>query len=175
MAYFVPGHRGLIIKSSMLAEHIISKEMKWSAGDLYDLKTHIEMEETEKKDGVFAHLVRVEPEHCCRPHHYRICLQDKAIFDFLGRNSDVDVLSFITFIMTHELVHIHRFSTGKADFFTYHDDEEVYVDSLTRLFMAKNPITGLKKVLVLLDKLEAAPLYNETILIDHRRNINAHL
>lgn len=175
MAYFVPGQRGLIIKSSALAEHIISKETKWSAGELYDLKTHIEMNETEKKDVVFAHLVRIEPEHGQWPHHYRICLQDKTIFDFLGRNSDVDILSFITFIITHELVHIHRFATGKADFYRHHDDEEVYVDSLTRLFMAKNPITGLNKVLVLLDKLEAAPLYNDKILVDHRRNINAYL
>jgi hypothetical protein len=78
--------------------------------------------------------------------------------------------------MTHELVHIHRFATGKASFFeTEREEEEIYVDNLTRLFLAKNPLTGLKNVLTLLDKLEAAPLYSFTIFEDDRRSYNAYL
>jgi hypothetical protein len=175
MAYFLPNHRGLLVKSSAIAEHIVSKETQWCVKDLYDVKTHIEMDEPEKVDGVFAHLMRLESKDQRTKTHYRICLQDKEIFDFLNRNREIDVLSFITFIMTHELLHIHRFSTGKADFDFFHEEEEVYVDSLTRLFLAKNPIIGLNKVLTLLDRLEAAPLYNDKILVDNRRNINAYL
>lgn len=175
MAYFLPNHRNLLMKSSVIAEHIISKETQWCVRDLYDVKTHVEMDEPEKVDGVFAHLLMLESEDSRTRTHYRVCLQDNEIFDFLGRNREIDVLSFITFIMTHELLHIHRFSTGKADFYSFQEDEEVYVDSLTRLFLTKNPITGLKKILALLDKIEAAPLYNVKILVDNRRNINAYL
>ena len=175
MAYFLREHKGLLLKSSLLAEYIISKETKWSVSDLYDIKTHAEMDETEKQDGVFAKLMMFEPEHKNKWPYYSICLQDKEIINFLDRNRDIDILSFITFIMTHELLHIHRFTTGIADYFGTQDDEEVYVDSLTRLFMTKNPVTGLKKIIALLDKLEAAPLYNVNVLVDHRRNINAYL
>jgi len=175
MAYFLPNHRDLLMKSSVIAEHIITKETQWCVRELYDVKTHAEMDEPEKVAGVFAHLMRVESDDSRTRTHYRVCLQDNEIFDFLGRNREIDVLSFITFIMTHELLHIHRFSTGKADFYSCQEDEEVYVDTLTRLFLAKNPITGLNKVLALLDRLEAAPLYNVKILADNRRNINAYL
>ncbi len=85
------------------------------------------------------------------------------------------MLSFITFIMTHELLHIHRFATGKADFFGDPKDEELVVDTLTRLFFAKNPVTGLRKALDILDKVEAAPLYNEHIVNDQGRIVRAYL
>ncbi|HQI02467.1 MAG TPA: hypothetical protein PLA18_14420, partial [Deltaproteobacteria bacterium] len=107
---------------------------------------------------------------------YRICLHDTEIFDFIRRNREVDLASLFTFIMTHELLHIHRFATGKADFYGENrEDEEEYVDMLTRLFLAKNPITGLKNVLTLLDKVEAAPLYNFTKFVDRWRNLDAYL
>jgi DNA-binding LytR/AlgR family response regulator len=90
-------------------------------------------------------------------------------------HKDLDLLSFITFIMTHELLHVHRFSTGLADFFGSPHDEEIVVDALTRVFLAKNPVIGLKKVLALLDKLEAAPLYNNHIMHDGGRCFYAYL
>jgi len=175
MAYFLPNHRTVLMKGSIMAEQIVSKETKWNVRDLYDIKTHVEMSGPEKVEGVFAQLLRLEPEDSQATPHYRVCLQDNEIIDFLGRNKDIDMFSFITFIMTHELLHIERFSTGKADFYQYREDEEVYVDSLTRLFLAKNPVTGLNRVLRLLDKLEAAPLYSVKVLVDHRRSINAYL
>lgn len=175
MAYFLPNHKELLIRSSVIAEHIVSKETKWSVKDLYDIRTRAQMNEQEKIDGVFAQLVRFESGDARARSHYRVCLQDDEIFDFISRNPDVDILSFITFIMTHELIHVHRFSTGMADFNCFQEDEELYVDTLTRLFLAKNPVTGLKKILALLDKIEAAPLYNDRILVDNRRNIHAYL
>ncbi|HOO45404.1 MAG TPA: hypothetical protein PLM29_04180 [Deltaproteobacteria bacterium] len=175
MACFLPDHRNVLVKSSLLAEQIVSKETNWNVRNLYDVKTHVEMTGPERAEGVFAQLLRLEPEHSGTTPLYRVCLQDNEIFDFLKRNGDIDMFSFITFIMTHELLHIQRFSTGKADFYRYEEDEEVYVDTLTRLFLAKNPVTGLNRILTLLDKVEAAPLYNVRILIDDRRNINAYL
>jgi hypothetical protein len=176
MAYFKPEHRSLLMKSSMLAEGIVSKETKWSGRDAYDVKTLAESSTGEVQEGVFAQLLLIEPESVHKMPLYRICLQDTEIFDFVKRNREVDLPSLFTFIMTHEILHIHRFATGRADFFgTPKEDEELYVDTLTRLFLAKNPVTGLKNVLTLLDKVEAAPLYNLTRFADQGRSFNAYL
>jgi hypothetical protein len=176
MGYFHPYQRGMLIRSSSVAEYIVAKETKWHGRELYDVKTLAEASADEREDGVFAKLVRFDSEDGARPPIYRVCLQDEEIFEFVRRQGDVDLPSLLTFIMTHELVHIHRFSTGKADFFeTDKDEEEAYVDSLTRLFLAKNPMTGLKNVLSILDKVEAAPLYSFSRIIEQRRSFNAYL
>jgi hypothetical protein len=176
MGYFLPEHRGLLKKSAAVAEHIVSKETRWGIRDLYDVKTQQESFKEEREDGVFAKLVRLEPEAPAAPPLYRVCVQDSQVFEFIKSRREVDLFSLLTFIMTHELVHIHRFATGKADFFDPHrEEEEIYVDNLARLFLAKNPLTGLKNVLTLLDRMEAAPLYSFTIFEDNRRCYNAYL
>ncbi|HQG32437.1 MAG TPA: hypothetical protein PLA83_10970 [Deltaproteobacteria bacterium] len=176
MAYFRPEHRSLLVKSSVLAEGIVSKEMRWSGQNVYDVTTLAESPSYEVQEGVFAQLLLLEPRDARKAPIYRICLHDTEIFDFIRRNREVDLASLFTFIMTHELLHIHRFATGKADFYGENrEDEEEYVDMLTRLFLAKNPITGLKNVLTLLDKVEAAPLYNFTKFVDRWRNLDAYL
>lgn len=176
MGYFHPSHRGLLKRSVALAEHIVTKETKCSIRDLYDVKTQQESHESEKEEGVFAKLVRLEPEAPVDPPLYRVCVQDSQVFEFMKTRREVDLFSLLTFIMTHELVHIHRFATGKADFFdNRREEEEIYVDNLTRLFLAKNPLTGLRNVLTLLDKVEAAPLYSFTVFEDNRRCYNAYL
>lgn len=175
MAYFRPEHRSLLVKSSVLAEGIVSKETRWSGKDVYDVTTLAESS-NDVQVGVFAQLLLLEPSDARKAPLYRICLQDTEIFDFIRRNRDVDLASLFTFIMTHEILHIHRFATGKADFYgDNREDEEEYVDMLTRLFLAKNPITGLKNVLTLLDKVEAAPLYNFSKFVDHWRKLDAYL
>jgi hypothetical protein len=176
MGYFLPEHRGMLKRSAALAERIVAKETRWDIRDLYDVKTQQESLDEEKEEGVFAKLVRLEPEAAVAPPLYRVCVQDSQVFEFIRTRREVDLFSLLTFIMTHELVHIHRFATGKADFFdARREEEEIYVDNLARLFLAKNPFTGLKNVLTLLDKVEAAPLYSFTIFDDNRRCYNAYL
>ncbi len=160
---------------STLAEGIVRKELDWDTRNVYDVKTLREFDAEEPRDGVFAQLIRVERTVRGADHYYRVCLQDREILDFLMANPSIDLLSLITFIMTHELLHIHRFSTGRADFFGDSREEEVLVDALTRVFLAKNPVTGLPRVLSLLDKIMAAPLYNDHIVQDAGRSVNAHL
>ena len=174
MGYFLPQHRIDVKHGSSLAEHVVSRELSWNIQGIYDVKTLAELDAEVKDAAVFAQLLRVEPIRSSLPVHYRICLHDREILDFLEGNPDIDLLSFITFIMTHELLHIHRFTTGQADFFSENREEEVVVDALTRVLLAKNPVIGLKKVLSLLDRIAAAPLYNEHIL-NQQRCVNAYL
>jgi hypothetical protein len=176
MAYFMPQHKNVLIYGSSLAERIVSKELSWCLKDVYDIQTLADIKtEDVPGDGFFARLLMIEPMKTALPHHFRVCLQDTEILNFVQRNPQVDLLSFITFIMTHELLHIHRFATGRADFYGDPQDEEVVVDILTRIFFAKNPVTGLKQVLTVLDKVEAAPLYNEHILSEQGRFVRAYL
>lgn len=164
------------MKSTALAEHIVSKETRWECRDVYDVKTLVETDDHERQEGVFAKLVRLETESPGKQPLYRICLQDTEIFEFKNRKREIDMFSLLTFIMTHELLHIHRFTTGKADFYeASREDEEIFVDNLTRLLMAKNPVTGLKNVLTLLDKVEPAPLYSFTTFVDQGRCYHAYL
>jgi hypothetical protein len=171
MGYFISEHLNVLRQGTNLAERIIRKETNWNVSGIYDVKTQTEQAGEKPETGVFAQLFRTDVD---LDPYYRICLQDKEILRFVKDNG-IDLLSFITFVMTHELLHIHRFSTGRADFFGISHDEEVVVDTLTRIFLAKNPVIGLNKVLALLDKVNAAPLYNEHIMKDGGRFIYAYL
>jgi len=42
---------------------------------------------------------------------YFICLQDNRILDAVERDAELDLLPFLTYIFTHELVHIVRFGS----------------------------------------------------------------
>ena len=108
MAYFMPGHRNVLHHGSSIAERIVCKEMCWNVKGIYDIKTLAEFDNEEPKNGVFAQLLRIDPERTTfAPHRYRVCLQDTEILNFVQRNAEIDMLSFITFIMTHELLHIN--------------------------------------------------------------------
>jgi len=168
----MPAHWNVLYHGKTLAESIIRKETSWNVSGKYDLMTLEFAKDNTPADGVFAQLFRIDEES---DQHYRVCLRDDEILGFIKNNGEIDLLSFITFLMTHELLHIHRFSTGKADFFGSSHEEELLVDALTRVFLAKNPVIGLKKVLTLLDKVEAAPLYNDHILNDGGRCLYAYL
>ncbi len=174
MGSFLPQHWVAVRHGSSLAERVVCKGLNWNVQDIYDVKTPAGSDKDAQQASAFAQVLRVEPMLSSLPAHYRVCLHDREILEFLNGNKDIDLVSFITFIMTHELLHIHRFATGKADFFRENHDEELVVDALTRVLLAKNPVIGLKKVLSLLDKIEAAPLYNEHIL-KQQRCINAYL
>lgn len=175
MAYLMPIHKGVLFHGSLVAERIIARETQAKVNDLYDIKTTSEMDGIEPAEDVFAQLVRIETGQPNVVPRYSICLQDPVILDFIRKNPDIDFLAFITFILTHELLHVHRFSTGKADFFGASQDEEAFVDSLTRIFFIKHPVFGLNKAITLLDKLRPAPLYDKCILDDSGRSIHAYL
>ncbi len=167
-------HRLAVKHGSSLAERVVESALAFRPSDLYDVLTAAEFAGAQDTHGTFAQLVRVVPEVPAASPHYRVCLLDHEILSFLDRNPDIDLTSFITFIMTHELLHIHRFITGRADFEGDPVREEATVDALTRVVLARYPVIGMKRVLSLLDRLKAAPLYNGHIL-NETRCVNAYL
>lgn len=125
--------------------------------------------------GVFARLMRLENEQTGQVHHYRIHLQDEEIIRFLQSDREVAPLTFLVFVLTHEIIHIQRFARGRADYARANHEEELFVDTLTRVLLAKNPLPGRQQVLTLLDKVAPAPLYKSRILVDQGGHINAYL
>lgn len=174
MGYFLPEHRLVIKKSLSLAEHVLESAVDFRFHDRYDVFTASDTGLDTDTTGVFAQLFRVEHASPGQDHHYRVCLVDGEILSFLGRNTDITLDSLVTFIMTHELLHIHRFFTRRADFEGDPVKEEAVVDALTRVILARHPVIGLKRVLSLLDRIKAAPLYNGHIL-NEVRCIDAYL
>lgn len=171
MARLLPTKRDAIVMSSDIADYIVAKGTRSDVRTLYDIAC-VHPERDAGYADIFARLMRVEESGRLR--HYRICLNDDEIMDFLARHPDIDLLTFLVFVMTHELLHIQRFTCGQADFARACHDEEVLVDNLTRLLMAKHPVTGRGKVFKLLDKLAAPPLYNQSAISDGGI-INAYL
>jgi hypothetical protein len=148
---------------SDIADYIVGKGTRSNVRSLYDISSvHPELDKAYA--DIFARLMRVEESGRLR--HYRICLNDEEILNFLSRNPDVDLLTFMVFVLTHELLHIQRITSGRAEFASANHEEEVLVDNLTRLLMAKHPVTGRDKVFKLLDKLAAPPLYNQCAISD---------
>lgn len=164
MARFLPAHKDMILHGSDIADYIIRRGTHRDLRNGYDIATLADAGTEVAIPDVFAHLARVESES--RIIHYRIVLHDEEIIAFLQQHRDIDMLTFLVCVMTHELLHIERITAGQADFHQVDYDEEVRVDNITRLLLAKHPVTGRARVFNLLDKLTPPPLYNHRTISD---------
>jgi len=103
-----------------IAEELVSNHYKMSASQWlrpkYDVKTLADLEPTEIVEGPFAQIIRYQGQPKAASltsatyDFYKICLQDHAILSALRRNPDLQLLPFVLYIITHELIHIVRFS-----------------------------------------------------------------
>ncbi|HEY9160083.1 MAG TPA: hypothetical protein VIS94_03230 [Desulfomonilia bacterium] len=173
MAHFNPFHKSVLRAGSDIADSILMRNTRTDFKNRYDVSTLADGSDNKGLYDSFARLMSCEVNG--RIIHYRICLNDEDIMEFLRHNSEIDMLTFIVFVMTHELVHIHRFSMGEADFDKVDQDEEIIVDNLTRLFLAKYPPAGRERVFRLLDKLTPPPLYNHRTIFETGGRFNAYL
>jgi len=109
-----------------LAEELVSDFYKMSATEWlhpkYDVKTLSELSATEIVDGPFAQVIRYEGQlrdtslGSNTYDFYKICLQDHTILEALVHRSDLKLFPFILYIVTHELIHIVRFSKFLQNF-----------------------------------------------------------
>lgn len=103
-----------------MAEELVSNHYKMSASEWlrpkYDVKTLVELAPEEIVHGPFAQIVRYEGHHKDTPlgsrvfDYYKICLQDHAIHSTLEKMAHMKLFPFCLYIITHELIHIVRFS-----------------------------------------------------------------
>jgi hypothetical protein len=158
---FSPEHLGTINKAVALAEELVSNHYKMSANQWlhrrYDIKTLSELAPDEIVSGPFAQIVRYEGRHRNRNlgssayDLYKICLQDHAILAILEQRPKLKLLPFILYIVTHELIHIVRFSKFQQHFDASPEErleEEKRVHIKTHEILKACNVPGLAEVLI---------------------------
>ena len=154
--YFTEKDMAVLDESLHVAEDIISDSFsvtknhwllnQYEICTMLDMVDHAVFRETEW----FAHLLRYS-----RPRNeknsavdnldfYRICLNDSRILKFTCNGRAERLFPFLTYVLTHELVHIIRFSR----YYCCHDvydrfEEEAVVHGITRDLLSGRQIEGM--------------------------------
>lgn len=143
-----------------LSEELVSNHYKMSASQWlrpkYDIRTLVDLTTDEVVHGPFAQVVRYVGKRqdtllgSGAYDFYKICLQDHAILRALLLDAQLRLLPFTLYIVTHELVHIVRFSKFLQSFDASAEEklaEEARVHKETKIILAKVQLDGLEAVL----------------------------
>lgn len=143
-----------------LSEELVSNHYKMSASQWlrpkYDIRTLVDLTADEVVHGPFAQVVRYVGKRqdtllgSGAYDFYKICLQDHAILKALLMDAQLRLLPFTLYIVTHELVHIVRFSKFLQSFDASAEEklaEEARVHKETKIILAKVQLEGLEAVL----------------------------
>lgn len=133
-----------ITKAAALAETLTQRFFSlpvdgWKR-EPYAIFTRKEVSRKLHEQDAFAQVIRYAKGPVCphrTPHkeRYGVVLQDPNILMALLRSSNHDLWTLMLFVLTHELVHIVRFSRYNVDFFAPvadRDNEERLVHDMTR-------------------------------------------
>ena len=147
-----------------MAEELVSNHYKMSASQWlhrrYDIKTLTDLKPDEVVDGPFAQIIRYEghPEKrslgSSSYDFFKICLQDHAVISVLKNSRDIELFPFILYIITHELIHIVRFTRFLQYFHATPDEkmtEEKRVHEKTHELLQTLKVPGLAPVLEYFD------------------------
>ncbi len=150
----------IINQAGAMAEELVSNNYKMSAsqwlGPRYDVKTLAELKPEEIIEGPFAQIIRYKGRRkntslgSASYDFYKICLQDHTIQSTLEETQGVELFPFSLYIITHELIHIVRFSKFLQSFEASAKErmaEEKRVHQRTHEILKPVQIEGLKNVL----------------------------
>jgi hypothetical protein len=157
---FGPSQLQIVNNAVAMAEELVSNNYKMSAsqwlGPRYDVKTLAELESAEIIDGPFAQIIRYKGQRrntslgSATYDFYKICLQDHTIRSTLEGKPSIELFPFCLYIITHELIHIVRFSKFLQSFEATAEErmlEEKRVHQRTHEILQPVQIEGLMKVL----------------------------
>jgi len=143
-----------------MAEELVSNHYKMSANQWlsprYDVKTLAELNPGETIDGPFAQIIRYRGRRrdtslgSASYDFYKICLQDHAILSTIETSAGINLFPFALYIVTHELIHIVRFSKFLQHFEasdTERMKEEKRVHQRTHEILQPVQVPGLENVL----------------------------
>lgn len=126
LSMFTPDQMVLINNAVSMAEELVSNHYKMSASQWlhprYDVKTVADLADDEIVPGPFAQILRYEGKPDGRMlgsstyDFYKICIQDPAILGVLCLHPEIALFPFALYIITHELIHIVRFSRFLQNF-----------------------------------------------------------
>lgn len=157
---FQPDQLSTVTHAVGLAEELVSNHYKMTTSEWlrpkYDVRTLAELQPGEVIDGPFAQIIRYRgrPKQAALSSatydFYKICLQDHAILAALEKNLALRLLPFSLYIITHELIHIVRFSRFLQGFEASPEErlaEEKRVHEKTHAILHGVKMSGLPAVL----------------------------
>jgi hypothetical protein len=161
---FKPDQLSAVTHAVGTAEDLVSNHYKMTTSEWlrpkYDVRTLAELEPGEVVDGPFAQIIRYRgrPKQASLSSatydFYKICLQDHAILAALQKNPALRLLPFALYIITHELIHIVRFSRFLQGFDASPEErlaEEKRVHEKTHAILQGVSLNGLPAVLEFYD------------------------
>jgi hypothetical protein len=147
-------------KAVEMAEELVSNFYKMSASEWlrpkYDVKTLADLSPDEILNEPFAQIIRYKGQlrdtslGSSAYDFYKICLQDHSILLALDRTPSLQLFPFSLYIVTHELIHIVRFSKFLQSFDASPDEkivEETRVHEDTHQVLQNVHVQGLPSVL----------------------------
>lgn len=165
---FNAGQIKTINSAVAMAEELVSNFYKMSAnqwlGRKYDVKTLIDLDRNEIIHGPFAQIIRYKGQRnnttlgTSTYDFYKICLQDHSILLAIKQYSQVQLFPFILYIVTHELIHIIRFSKFFQQFEASAEEkitEERWVHKNTHEILSNVRVSGIKDTLNFYDEWRA--------------------
>jgi hypothetical protein len=143
-----------------MAEELVSNFYKMSSNEWlrpkYDVKTIAELNTNEIVQGPYAQIIRYQGQRKGSSlgsesyDFYKICIQDHTILATLEKKPELSIMGFCLYIVTHELVHIVRFSKFLQNFEASTDEklaEERRVHAITHEILAEVRLSEMKSVL----------------------------
>ncbi len=150
----------VVSKAVAMAEELTSNAYKMSFAEWrrrrYDVKTLADLSPEEIVHGPFAQIIRYVGSReetslgSSRYDFYRICLQDHSILPVLSDVPGLRLFPFSLYIVTHELIHVIRFTKFLQAFDASPEDkmeEEGRVHERTTAILETVPINGMEAVL----------------------------
>jgi hypothetical protein len=147
-------------EAAKIAEELVNNYFKMSSTqwlkNRYDIKTAKDLAQHEQVEGPFAQVIKYEARKntallgSSLYTLYKVCLQDHAILCVIKKHN-LPLDPFLLYIITHELVHIIRFSKYKQRYENKNEadislDEERRVHRLTHEILKPLPFEGLREV-----------------------------
>jgi hypothetical protein len=158
--YFHPDHKRVLNEAANIAEEVTSDFFKLSLSHWRRARFDILTREALRGEEISPHaLALVAKYNGCHPDRllssaafdfYRVCLQDGNILRTLRRRGDLSLFPLLLYILTHELVHIVRFSRFQALFEAPEEQkqaEERRVHRLTQTILAPLAVRSLPPVM----------------------------
>jgi len=158
--YFREHQKELLKEATVIAEEVISDFFKLSGSHWRRARYDILTLEALRAEEISPHALALVAKYDGRHHDrllqsavfdfYRVCLQDHNILKTLRNCRDLRLFPLLLYIVTHELVHIVRFSQFLALFEAPEEGkhaEERRVHQLTQQILAPQKIRDLPPVI----------------------------
>lgn len=147
-------------EAASMAEELVYNYYKLPSGrknnPRYDVLTRCQFVSEEIPEGPFAQVVRYEAKPKSSPlgsmtfDFYKICLDDTAILKELVLFPHLELFPVVLYLVTHELVHVVRFTKFLQNFNAVHEQkliEEKRVHEITQAILSPVNVPGLSQVL----------------------------